>query len=384
MNPRKLCLPITTRGNYAKLKPVLIGALDCPDLTPQVILAGGAILPKYGNIAQTMENKFEISRKIPFIIEGENLLSMAKSAGIALSEFATAFENIKPDIVMVVGDRYETLSIVIAASFMNIPVAHLEGGEVSGSIDESIRHAITKLSHLHFPCSQEAKERIIKLGEAEETVFTVGATSLDSMVAADLNDLSELAESQKTIGVGPILNLDNGYLVVLYHPVTTEYGNLRQNVDDLIEAINILSFPTIWLWPNMDAGSDVLSNVLRSFREIMNPSFIHFFKSLPIEIFGPLLNNCRCVIGNSSAGIRESAFLGVPSVNVGTRQQGRERGRNVMDVKGSKDEIVQAIKKQIAHGKYESDKIYGDGRAGQRIVNILKNFEFNIQKRINY
>jgi UDP-hydrolysing UDP-N-acetyl-D-glucosamine 2-epimerase len=385
MNRRKICVIITTRGNYAKMKSVIRNINSHATLELQLIVGGGAVLPKYGDIVSSaggMEK--QIDRVIHFLVEGENPMTMAKSAGLAVIDFATAFENLRPDVVIVIADRFECLAIAMAAGYMNIPIAHIEGGESSGSIDESIRHAITKLAHLHFPATEKAAERIERMGEAPDTIFSVGATSLDVIKELDLSNLADLMELQNTAGVGAVVDLTQPYLVVIQHPVTTEYDKNLSNLNQTIRAIASLSMQTIWIWPNMDAGSDGISKGIRVFRETENPDYIHFFKSLPIEYFGPLLKNAACIVGNSSSGIRESAFLGVPSVNIGSRQFGRERGLNVKDAGYDANEIKNAILQQLEHGPYRPDFTYGDGDAGTKIAEILTNFNFNIQKKMTY
>lgn len=385
MNRRKVCIIITTRGNYAKMKSVMKHISEIPELELQLVVGGGAILSKYGNIIGSLNGKeLRIDRTIHFLVEGENPVAMAKSAGLALIEFTTVFENLKPDVVFVIADRFECLPIAMAASYMNIPVAHLEGGEVSGSIDESIRHAITKLAHVHFAATKKAAERIRKLGEEERTIFPVGSTSLDVIEKLDLNDLKPVIALQGKAGVGSILDLEKPYLLVLQHPVTTEYEKNLKHVYETVKAIDSIRMNTVWVWPNMDAGSDGISKGIRMFREHRRPEYVHFFKSLPIEHYAPLLKNAACIVGNSSSGIREAAFLGVPSVNLGSRQKGRERGQNVIDVDCECREIEEGIRKQLKHGPYPSDHLYGDGKAGLKIASIIKEFEFKIQKTIVY
>jgi UDP-hydrolysing UDP-N-acetyl-D-glucosamine 2-epimerase len=385
MKHRKICIVITTRGNYAKMKSVIKAITDQPSLELQLIVGGGAVLPKYGNIVDSLDGlEKSIDRVIHFLVEGENPETMAKSAGLAVIDFTTAFENLRPDVVVVIADRFECLSIAMAASYMNIPIVHVEGGEVSGSIDESVRHAITKLSHLHFPATKKAAKRIERMGEDPLTIFAVGCTSLDVIKELDLENIKPLVDLQKTSGVGVQVDLTNPYLLVIQHPVTTEYHMNLFYINETINAVDSLAMPTMWIWPNMDAGSDGISKGIRVFREMRNPNYVHFFKSLPIEHFAPLLSRAACIVGNSSCGIREAAFLGVPSVNVGSRQGGRERGVNVRDVANNANEIREAITYQLQNGRYEPDFIYGDGKAGVRIAGILKDFQFNIQKRMTY
>ncbi|WJW76701.1 UDP-N-acetylglucosamine 2-epimerase [Thiohalobacter sp. IOR34] len=354
-----------------------------PDLELQVVLGGSVVLEKYGKILETdVVDNFHVNHIIHFLVEGETPLTMAKSAGLAVTEFANAFENLKPDVVIVIADRFECLAIAMAATYMNIPVAHIEGGEKSGSIDESIRHAITKMAHMHFPASKEAAERISRMGELETAIHEVGATSFDVLANMDTDNLEPVKDFQLSHGVGRTVPIEKGkYLIVIQHPVTTEYEKNLVHVNETIKAIHELKMPTFWIWPNMDAGSDGISKGIRMYREAHDSEHVHFFKSLPIELFAPLLKNAACIVGNSSCGIREAAFLGTPAVNIGTRQQGRDRGRNVIDVDYNHVVIIEAVKKQIDHGPYEPDHLYGDGNAAEKIVNILSNCEFTQQKQ---
>ena len=382
---RKICVIITTRGNYGKMKSVIEAIQRYDNLELRLVVGGGALLEKYGKIAESFElDGIPINHRIHFIVEGENPITMSKSAGLAVIEFSNIFETMRPDLVTVIADRYESLAIAMAASYMNIPLAHIEGGEVSGSIDESIGHAITKMAHIHFPATQEAAERIKKLGEPAESIYTVGATSLDVIAQLNLEDLKVPFEQQKNKGVGPIVDLSQGYLLVIQHPVTTEYENSLSQINETVNAIDSLKMNTIWIWPNMDAGSDIVSKGIRLFREHKKPEYVHFFKSLPIESFAVLLNNSSCVVGNSSCGIREAAFLGVPSVNIGSRQSGRQRGKNVVDVPYDSENINNAIKQKIEHGRYEPDFLYGDGKAGEKIADCLSKHKFVLQKKITY
>jgi UDP-hydrolysing UDP-N-acetyl-D-glucosamine 2-epimerase len=322
--------------------------------------------------------------KIPFVVEGESTVTMSKSAGLAIIDFTAAFDQLRPDAVVIVGDRFETLAVAMASTYLNIPLVHIEGGEVSGSIDESIRHAVTKLSHLHFPANEDARQRIVRLGEHPDSVFNVGATSLDIVAEMCSQDLPQLSTYQEKHGVGAVIDTGQLYLVVSQHPVTTEYEKNVHHITETIEAIKTIHMPTFWIWPNMDAGSDGVSWAIRRFREQQKPDYIHFFTALPLELYAPLLKGSACLVGNSSSGIRESAFMGTPCVNVGTRQQGRQRGRNVVDVGYNRYEIADAISRQVVHGPYEADYLYGDGRSGQRMCEILKDFRFSLQKRITF
>lgn len=386
MTKRKICIVLTTRGNYAKMKSVIRGIQADPRLELQLVLGGMVVLEKYGRILNTPEGQaLPVARTINFVIEGESLSTMSKSAGLAMIEFSTAFDDLKPDVVIVIADRFECLPIAMAAAYMNIPVAHVEGGEVSGSIDESIRHAITKLAHVHFPASREAAKRIEKMGEDPATIFAVGGTSMDAIRELNLEDLEPVRRYQRDYGMGALIDLNPGqYLVLIQHPVTTEYEENLIHIRETIRALELLNMPTVWILPNMDAGSDGINKAIRQFREASHPDYIHFFKSLPIECYAPLLRNAACLLGNSSSGIRESAFLGTPSVNIGSRQHGRERGHNVIDVDYDHGNIYNAVMSQIKHGPYSPDHVYGDGYAAEKIIGVLNSFEFRLQKTITY
>ena len=386
MNKRKICVVLTTRGNYAKMKSVIEGILAAPDLELQLILGGMVVLEKYGRILHSPGRmNLPVDKTINFVIEGETLDTMAKSSGLAVSEFSNAFADLKPDVVMVIADRFECLPIAMAAAYMNIVVAHVEGGEVSGSIDESIRHAITKLAHMHFPASAEAALRIEKMGEDPTAIYLVGGTSMDVIRNIDLENMNPVLAYQKEYGMGPIIELvPEKYLVVIQHPVTTEYEQNLLHIQETIAALETLRLPTLWILPNMDAGSDGINKGIRMFREKKSPDYIHFFKSLPIEYYAPVLKNAACILGNSSSGIREAAYLGTPTINIGSRQNGRERGLNVIDVDNDRGQIVKAVNNQLVHGRYQPDFLYGDGFASEKIIDALRKHPLEIQKVITY
>tara|TARA_A100001388_G_scaffold69899_1_gene49506 strand:+ start:718 stop:1872 length:1155 start_codon:yes stop_codon:yes gene_type:complete len=382
---KKVCLTITTRGNYAKLKSLIDSISQDPDLELQLAIGGMAVLTKYGRIFTQLENLDCTIRTINFVIEGETLSTMAKSSGVALLEFSTAFEELKPDIVFVIADRFECLPIAIAASYMNIPVAHVEGGEITGSIDESIRHAITKIAHVHFPSSDEAAERIEKMGEDRSSIFKVGSSSMDMLSRCDLDDIEKINEYIINWGSGPIFQVEKkNFITILQHPVTTEYQHNEKYMEETIKALNSFDIPKIWIMPNMDGGADFINKSIRKYRESEFSKKTHFFKALPIEYYGPLLKNTLCLIGNSSSGIREAAFLGTPTVNIGTRQQGRERGDNVIDVDNNANEIKEAINEQIKNRNYTPNYLYGNGQSAEKIIRVIKNLDISIQKRNSY
>jgi UDP-hydrolysing UDP-N-acetyl-D-glucosamine 2-epimerase len=351
----------------------------------QLIVGASAILDRYGAVINLIEKDgFTASARVHMLIEGETPATMAKSTGLGLLELPTLFEQMKPDVVLTVGDRFETMATTLAAAYMNIPVAHTMGGEVSGTIDESIRHAVTKFAHIHFPACEGARERIIRLGELPKHVHMVGCPRID-LVADVLNSAdTSLEPSLFDKGVGEKLNFEESFVLVSQHPVTTEYGEGEFHINMTLNAIYELGLPAIVLWPNADAGSDDIARGIRKWREKKRDRHMHFYKNLPIHTYVRLMDKAACLVGNSSSGIREGSFIGTPVVNIGTRQKARDRGKNVIDVNYDKDQIKAAISRQVDHGRYETESIYGDGRAGQRIADILSTESVDVQKCITY
>jgi UDP-hydrolysing UDP-N-acetyl-D-glucosamine 2-epimerase len=277
------------------------------------------------------------------------------------------------------------MATAVAGAYMNIPLAHTMGGEVTGTIDESIRHAITKLAHLHFPANQEAADRIIRLGEDPDAVHVVGCPRID-VVAEIVRDGGGGLDDDwlEQEGVGGHISTHKPFLLVSQHPVTTEYGKAEDQINETLMALDELRMPTVMLWPNVDAGSEDVSRGMRKFREQHKPDYIRFYKNFPVETYLRLMKSAACLVGNSSAPIREGAFMGTPAVNIGSRQDGRERGPNVVDVGHDRRAIVDAIRSQIAHGRYPAAHLYGDGSAGARIADILSSAPLHVQKRIQY
>ncbi len=383
MKRRRVCVVVASRANYGRIKTAMRAIKEHPDLELQLLVAASAVLQRFGNTLDVIRNDgFEPDATVHLIIEGENPTTMAKSTGLAIIELATAFDNMKPDVVVTVADRFETMATAVAASYMNIPLAHTQGGEISGSLDESVRHAITKLAHIHFPATELSKERLIRMGEDPSTIFMTGCPAMD--IVAETRKTLDLERMMNTGGVGPTLDLRQGYFLVLQHPVTTEYGQGRRQVEETLHAIHDLGRPTLWLWPNVDAGSDDVSKGIRSFRETRQAQNVHFFKNFSPEDYVAIMSNSLCIVGNSSSGIREAAFLGVPCVNVGTRQSGRERGKNVMDVAYDRQEIKNAIQAQLAVKRYAPDHRFGDGTAGKKMADVLAVVKPSVQKRLSY
>ncbi|GJM33441.1 MAG: UDP-N-acetyl glucosamine 2-epimerase [Saprospiraceae bacterium] len=385
MNKRKVCVVVTARPSYSRVKTALQAIKEHPDLELQLVIAASALLDRYGSAVNYIENDgFQIVAKVFNVLEGENLTAAAKTTGIGILELSTVFDNLSPDVVVTVADRFETMATAISAAYMNIPLVHLQGGEVTGNIDEKVRHAITKLADVHLVSNEIAKERVIKMGEDPTTVFVTGCPSID--LAKEVLNTSDLDFNpyEKYGGVGKLLDMKKGYIVVLQHPVTTEYTLAREHVVKTLQAVKETGLATLWFWPNVDAGSDGTSKGIRAFREWDDASNIHFFKNMTPTDFLKLIYNCKVLVGNSSVAIREASFLGVPVVNIGSRQGGRDRGKNVYDVGYNKEEIYDAIIKHYHNGRCERDTIYGSGDAGEKIAKILAKVPLKIEKKLTY
>jgi UDP-hydrolysing UDP-N-acetyl-D-glucosamine 2-epimerase len=382
---RKICVVVTARPSYSRIRTALHAIHQHPDLELQLVVAASALLERYGNAIQAIERDgFPVAARVYMVVEGENLVTSAKSTGLGLVELATVFDNLAPDAVVTVADRYETLATAVAASYMNIPVVHVQGGEVTGSIDEKVRHAVTKLSNLHLVSTAGAAERVRKLGEDPAHVVVTGCPSIDIAAEVAASPAFDFDPFVKYGGVGPTNDLSKGYLVVMQHPVTTEYEEARQQVEETLYAVQGAGLPVLWFWPNVDAGSDGTSKGIRVFREREKPDNFHLFRNMFPEDFLRLLVHATAIVGNSSVAIRECSYLGVPAVNIGSRQQGRERGANVIDVDHDRSAIAAAIQEHLRRGRAPSDHLYGDGGAGARIADCLATAPLTVEKRLTY
>jgi len=379
--PRKICVVVASRANYARIKTAMEAIREHPDLELQLVAGASLVLERFGNALDIVtQDGFVPDATIRFIIEGETPATMAKSTGLGLLELPTHFERLQPDVVVTVADRFETIATAVAASYMNIPVAHTQGGEVSGSIDESVRHAVTKLAHVHFPATELSAQRVIGMGEDPAWVFNTGCPSIDLVARTDLGLRREVLEQFG--GTGESVDPEQPFLLVMQHPVTTEYGQGFEQINQTLEAVAELGMQTLVFWPNVDAGSEDVAKGIRIFRELGQAHGFGFFRNLPPEMFAKLMAHCSCMVGNSSAALREGSFLGTPAVTVGSRQQGREHAPNLVHADHDRAEIADAIRDQIAHGPYERSHLFGDGTAGKQIADKLAELRPRVQKRL--
>jgi len=384
MNKRKICVVVASRANYGRVKYLMQAVKDHTDLELQLIVSASTLLYRFGEAINVIQNDgFEPIRKLYYIVEGETLSTQAKSTGLGIVELSTAFEDLNPDIVVTVADRFETMATAIASTYMNIPLAHLQGGEVSGNIDEKVRHAITKLADIHFPASEQSRARIIKMGEDPSVIFNYGCPAMDILKNEDLNIDNEIMSSYG--GTGAPLDWTKPYILMVQHPVTTSYGQGFTQVQETLYALNEWKeIQKVILWPNIDAGTDDVSKGIRIFKELHREEAFHYFRNFSPEDYARVLKNALCVVGNSSSFIREGSFLGIPAVIVGDRQKNREHSGNIILADYQRDDISKAVGIHLENGRYEMSMLFGKGDAGTKIVNKLATINLSKKKQITY
>ena len=382
---RKICVVVASRANYGRVKYLMKAIKEHKDLELQLIVGASTLLDRFGSAIKVIkQDGFKPDREIHYVVEGEILLTQAKSTGMGIIELATAFNDLKPDAVVTVADRFETMATAIAASYLNIPLIHIQGGEVSGNIDDRVRHAITKLSDYHYVATEKSRDRVIKMGESPETVFNSGCPAMD--VIANFDDLSiNNKYMSKYGGVGFGIDWEKPYILMVQHPVTTNIGYCKNHVESTLYALlKFEQYQKVVLWPNADAGSDEVSKGLRVFREQNKDSKFHFFKNFSPEDYIKVMKNSSCLVGNSSSFLREGSFLGIPAVCVGDRQNMREHGKNCIFCDYSTSDIIEKLEYQLKHGIYDQSQIFGKGNAGKLIANSLAEINLKRQKTISY
>jgi len=380
MTKKKICVVVASRANYGRVKYLMKAIKEHPNLTLQLIVGASTLLERFGKAVNIIkEDGFTPNRSIHYVVEGESLATQAKSTGLGIVELSTAFQDLEPDMVVTVADRFETMATAIASAYLNIPLIHLQGGEVSGNIDDRVRHAITKLADYHFVATEESKSRVIHMGESEERVFNHGCPAMDILANENLSiDQTIMSASS---GVGIPIDWTKPYILVIQHPVTTSYGNGLFQINETLNALKSYKhIQKIILWPNADAGSDEIAKGIRKFRENNSRDInFNFVKNFSPENYATILNNASCAVGNSSSFLREGAFLGVPVVIVGDRQKNREHGCNILFSDYNADMIIKKIADQLKNGRYDSDKKFGHGKAGQKIAATLTETDIKLK-----
>jgi UDP-hydrolysing UDP-N-acetyl-D-glucosamine 2-epimerase len=373
---------LVDRANYGRLKPVMEAIKAHPALELEVIAGGTMVLERFGRPVEILrQDGFHVDAEVYMELEGSTPLSMAKSVGLGVGEFANGLQRLRPDIVLLIGDRYEALSAAIAAAYLNLCIVHVQGGEVSGSIDESARHAISKFAQFHVPATKRSAEYLVRMGERPETILATGCPSSD--IARQLKQNLNAA-MVNTTGSGAWIDTNKPYLLTIFHPTTTEYGAERQQMHELLRALDSLRLQTVLFWPNIDAGADHISKEIRLFRDHTGPQWLRTLTNSTPEDYLQILARTACAVGNSSSFVRDAGHFGTPVVLVGDRQDGRECDRHVLRTDPQATLIADAVKLQLAHGRYARSTLYGDGNVTMRIVHALAALTPYVQKRLRY
>ena len=379
---RKILYITGTRADYGLMKSVLKAIEEHPKLELEIVATGMHLMPEFGmTINEIKKDGFKI-HEIEATYENDNKESMVSFVGKLIQLLTNKVEEIKPDIILLLGDRGEMLAGAIVGTYLTIPVAHLAGGDITSTVDEHARHAITKLAHIHFPATEKSAERIIKLGEDPSNVFVVGAPGLDSILNENLIDPTELSGKYN-------LDISKPIFLVVQHPVTTEVDEAPDHIRETLEAIVGLRHQTILIYPNADAGGRKMIEVIKQYEKY---PFIKTFKSIPRKEYLSLMKIASVMVGNSSSGIVEAISFGLPVVNIGSRQEGRERAENVIDVDYNKEEIKAAIEEALGDEDFK-EKVkncknpFGDGKAGPKVANIVSNIKIDkclVKKKLTY
>ena len=373
---KKIAVITGTRAEYGILKSVLSEIAANSGLTLSLIVAGMHLSDEFGYTVKEIEQDgFKIDAKINVLHNDDNRVAMAKSIGKSMMKTASVLAKIRPDILLVLGDRSEMLVGAVSATYMGIPIAHLHGGDISGNVDEPVRHAITKLAHIHFAATKESAERIIKMGEEPWRVHIVGAPGLDSILNETIPEPEEIAKKYT-------LDLSEPILLVVQHSVVAEADDAANQIHETLEAIVEIGRQTIIIYPNADAGGRRMIGVIQKYEKY---PFIKTFRSIPRKEYLGLMKIARVMMGNSSSGIIEAPSFGLPVVNIGTRQMGRQRAENIIDVNYDKDAIKKAIEMALYDNVFREKvsccrNFYGVGKAGAQIAKILS--EVRIDKRL--
>ena len=368
------------RSDYTKLKSVLEEIDNHPNLELKIVAFGAHTLDDCGDTFKQIElDGFKIEEMLDTSVQGAGTAAMTKSMGMALIELPAVLQRLNPDASLIVGDRYEIMSAALASSVNNIPVIHIQGGEISGTIDEVLRHSITKLSHLHFPSTKKSAQRIIRMGEDPDLVFNVGCPAIDYIFKQEYLSTSQMNKAVKDYGHLKI-DFEKDYAIVIQHAVTTEYKNSYLQMKTTLEALQSVGIKSLVIYPNPDTGASSIVRAIRNHGSKYKEKSIicEKAKNLPFNVYLNILKNCKLLVGNSSSGLREAHVFNIPVINIGTRQDGRERTSNIVDVPHDKQKIIEAVKNFDTGNSYiHSENIYGNGTAATQMVDIINSVDFN-------
>ena len=373
---KKICAVITNRASYGRIKTLLRELNLNKKIELQIIVGGSLLLYQFGKAVDIIEDDdITINKKINFNLSGYDLVAQSKSTGLAIVEITSALNELKPDAVITFADRFETMATAISSTYLNIFLIHIQGGEISGNIDDRVRHSISKLSDYHFPATNLSKLRLISMGEVNRRISMFGCPSID------LIKNTNLSISNKTMakygGTGSSVKWGLPYILVLQHSVTTSFGESYKQMKITLEALKKLSYQKIILWPNIDAGSDDISKAIRELKESSKIDSFHFFRNFDPDDYLRVLANSICAVGNSSSFLREGSFLGTPAVIIGDRQKNRESANNVVYSNYNKNNILKLVNKQINHGKYRKSLLFGNGNTSKKIATKISQLDFS-------
>jgi UDP-hydrolysing UDP-N-acetyl-D-glucosamine 2-epimerase len=355
---------ISARPSYGRIKTALT-ALRARGVDVSVVCVASALLQKYGAIAdQIVADGFAVTWTSYSRVDGDHGAASARTMGLTTLDLASLFQHTQPHVVVAIADRHEVLATAVAASYQNLPLAHVQGGETSGSIDNRVRNAVTALADLHLVSNVEAQHRVMHM-RPNGPVLVTGCPSIDLAKQVDDTPLLTLP------GIGDRVDLLKPFVLVLQHPVTDEAGEAAEQIRQTEIAIDRTPLPCVWFWPGADSGGEAASKQIRQWRPARAT---HFVRQVPPDDFIRLMRQCSVFIGNSSAGIREGSALGVPVVNIGSRQQGRTRAENVIDVPPESEAIQAAMQRWLRSGRPTPVNIYGDGFAGKRMAEAIVNW----------
>jgi len=379
---RKIVVTTGARSEYGILRPVLLDIKKSKKLELQLIVSGMHLSKKYGlTINEIKKDGFKIYGTIKMAPTGDSSYHMSKSLGEGIIKFSEVFKKLKPDINLILGDRDEAFASALAASHMNIPNAHIHGGDKSkAGIDEYNRHAITKISNIHFTATKKSTLRVKRMGEDPKYIFCTGSPSIDEVVNENITNRKYLEKKYKMCFSG-------NEIILIFHPVTTEIEKAEQHITNLLNSAIKFKNQIIAIAPNSDAGGQIIFNTLQKYSK--NYSLIKLYKSIPRRDYLGMLKYGGILVGNSSSGIIEAGYFNIPVVNIGIRQESRESGNNVINTNNTPNSIMTGIKKafNLKNKKFRMNKIYGNGKSSEKIIGILENISIDkrlIQKQIQY
>lgn len=380
---RTIAVVTGTRAEYGYLQPLMKMIEDDRELQLIPLITGTHLFSRFGNTHELIDYSFPSAIQIPMLSPGDTLKDMAIYLASGITNFAEYLDKNRPDILVILGDRSESFAAALAAFYLNIPIAHINGGDVTGTtIDESIRHAITKIAHIHFVHTKNNAERVEKMGEEKKRIFITGALTLDTLLNVQFPSKQEVFSKYQ-------LNEEKKTFLVVFHPITTLEDKGYSQLENLLLVLDTLREQTVLFYPNVDAGGERLRLLIKTYED---KSYLHTFINIPHEDYLGLMKSVDVMIGNSSSGIIEAPSFHLPVINIGTRQQGRERSINIIDIQPEKDTILSAINFALYDHKFlnkvqKCENNFGDGHASERIVDVLKKIELNesfIQKQITY